>query len=84
MNLSIKGIENLKKVIDGLINEDYQMLISVDDFQMNFKSEERHFTVQICEISNGERFYLDSEFEPKFTLKEAKEILGIVDIEIEI
>lgn len=54
--LSVKGIENLMNIIDGLSSSDYSFHILIDDHQAQKPKEERYYILEIADIEDGEGF----------------------------
>jgi len=78
ITLNIKTIDNVAKLIDSLSTADYSFHVWLDDYQAQLAPKDRHYTVEIAYVTDGERFIFDSEDDTKYyTLDEAKEILGI-------
>jgi hypothetical protein len=60
---SLRTIENVAKLIDSLSdkNGSYTFHVTIDEFQSLQKPDNRWYTVEVADFSNGERFIYDSE-----------------------
>ena len=56
MKLSIKGISNLSKFLESVVNDSQSVSVFLDSFQSQQPVEERSYLVEVADIDAGERF----------------------------
>ena len=56
MKLSIKGISNLSKFLESVVNDSQSVSVFLDSFQSQQPVEERYYLVEVADIDAGERF----------------------------
>ena len=77
IRLSVRTIDNVAKLIDSLSTANYTFHVWLDEYQAQLLPKDRHYTVEIADTRDGERFLHDYENANYYTLDEAKELLGI-------
>lgn len=56
MQLSIKSLKKVTKILEALDNQESQVLISLDSFQAQKPKKEKHYSVDIVYPQYGEIF----------------------------
>ena len=77
IRLTVKTIDNVAKLIESLSSANYTFHVGLDEYQAQLAPKDRHYTVEIADTRDGERFLHDYENANYYTLDEAKELLDI-------
>ena len=55
--ISVKGIENVAKFIEAVANDDVQILVSVDSYQIDkHGAKDAYYSVEVAYVNDGECF----------------------------